>query len=84
MILLFGAQLGYENFTNTFILSKNLASALINTEIIDKKLINNFVSSWVKIITDPRSWSLFLLFGLISNYYEDERKFYYLLYMARH
>lgn len=37
MILRFGAQLGYEG-PNAFILSKNLASALVDTDIIDRKL----------------------------------------------
>lgn len=40
IIFYFGAQLGYKS-PNAFIISKNLASALANTGIIDKKLVND-------------------------------------------
>lgn len=40
MILCFEAQLGYES-PDAFILSKNLASALVDTDIINKKLMED-------------------------------------------
>lgn len=38
MIIRFGAELGYDEPTDALIFSKNLSSALVDTEIIDKKL----------------------------------------------
>lgn len=38
MIIRFGAELGYDGPTDALIFSKNLLSALVDTEIIDKKL----------------------------------------------
>ena len=52
MILRFGAQLGYEG-PNAFILSKNLASALADTEIIDKKLAEDLRCRRVEKVTNP-------------------------------
>ncbi len=47
MILCFGAELGYEGLSNAFIVSDNLASALKDLAIIEKKLQEDLASGRV-------------------------------------
>ncbi len=47
MILHFGAELGYKGLSNAFILSDNLASALKDQAIIEKKLQEDLASGHV-------------------------------------
>lgn len=54
MILYFRAQLGYK-CSEAFILSNNPASALVNTEIIDKKLANDLRIGRVDKVAKPTS-----------------------------
>lgn len=69
MILRFKVELGYQGLQDTFILSKNLASALENPTIIDNKLAENlalrqvirvtslplFISSPLRLVPKPDS-----------------------------
>ncbi len=45
MIRQFKVKFGYKNLNNIFITLKNLALALIDTKIINKKLANNLISN---------------------------------------
>ena len=51
MILRFGAELGYEGPRDAFILSNNLASALKDPAIIDKKLSEDILLRRVMEVT---------------------------------
>lgn len=51
MIRCLVVELGYKD-SDDFILSKNLVSALMETEIIEKKLVNDFRNSKVEEVAD--------------------------------
>ena len=55
MILRFGAELGYKGPSNVFILSDNLASALKDPTIIEKKLQEDLALGRIVYILDPPS-----------------------------
>ena len=77
MILRFGAQLGYEG-PNAFILSKNLASALADTEIIDKKLAEDLRCRRVKEVTIPIMPFISSPLDLVSKHDGGWRKIHHL------
>lgn len=69
MILRFGAQLGYEG-PDTFILSKNLASALADTGIIDKNLADDLRCHRVEEVTNPTLPFISSPLGLVPKHDE--------------
>ena len=81
MILCFGIQLGYEG-PNTFILSKNLASALADTEIIDKKLAEDLRCRRVKKVTNLISLFISSLLGFVPKYNGGWRKIHHLSHLV--
>lgn len=68
MILCFGAQLGYEDPADAFILLKNLASAFKDTEIIDKKLADDLTSRWMEKIANSTPPFISSPLGLVSKH----------------
>ncbi len=79
MILRFGAQLGYEGL-NAFILSKNLASALADTGIIDKKLAEDLRCRRVEEVTNPTLPFISSPLGLVPKHDGGWRKIHHLSY----
>ena len=77
MILRFGAQLGYEG-PNAFILSKNLASALADTEMIDKKLAEDLRCRRVEEVTIPTMPFISSPLGLVPKHDGGWRKIHHL------
>lgn len=73
MILCFGAQLGYKG-PEALILSKNLASALVDTEIIDKKLADDLKSRKVEEVLNPNLPFISSPLGLIPKHDRGWRK----------
>lgn len=53
IIVRFGAELGYKSLCNTFIHLKNLASALEDKKIIDKKLSKYLKNRGIKEVIAP-------------------------------
>ncbi len=78
MILRFGAQLGYEGPTDAFILSKNLASALVDTEIINKKLYEDLANCQVEEVGNPTPPFISSPLGLVPKHDGGWRKFHHL------
>lgn len=68
MILQFGAQLSYEGPTDSFILSKNLASTLVHIEMIDKKLAIDLVNGQVEKVNNPSPPFLSSLLSLMPKH----------------
>ena len=77
MILCFGAQLGY-NGPETLILSKNLASALVDTEIIDKKLADDLKCRKVENVLNPTLPFISSPLGLVPKHDEGWKKIHHL------
>ncbi len=77
MILRFGAQLDYEG-PNTFILSKNLMSALADTGIIDKKLAEDLRCRQVEKVTNPTLPFISSPLGLVPKHDGGWRKIHHL------
>lgn len=78
MILCFGAELEYKGLS-TFILSDNLALALQNSTIIEKKLKKDLVSGRVTQVQDPSTPSFsYLPLGLVLKHDRGWRKIYHL------
>lgn len=73
MILCFGGQLSLEE-PKAFILSKNLALALVDTEIVDKKLLDNLKSSKVEKVPHLISLFIFTPLGFVPQYDEGWKK----------
>lgn len=73
MIFRFRALLGYRS-SKTFILSKNLASVLVDTELINKKLADDLRICRVEEVTMPTSPFISFSFGLIPKYDESWKK----------
>lgn len=67
IIICFRAHLGYEG-PNAFILSKNLASALVDTEIIDKKLADDLRCCRVEKVTNSTLPFIFSPLGLVLKH----------------
>ena len=78
MILCFRAQLGYES-SDTFILSKNLVSVLVDIDIIDKKLVEDLENGRV-IEVNPTLPFIFSPLGLIPKHDGGWRKIYHLFH----
>lgn len=83
LILRFGAQLGYKGPTNAFIFSKNLASALMDTEIIDKKLTKDLASGRMIKVINLSPPFIFSPLGLMPKYNRGWKKIYHLLHLVR-
>lgn len=77
MILCFGAQLGYEG-PKTFILSKNLASVLVDTKIIDRKLADDLRSRKVEEVSNPTLPFISSPLGLVPKHDGGWRKIHHL------
>lgn len=77
MILRFGAQLDYKG-PEAFILSKNLASALVDTGIIDKKLANDLRCRRVEELTNPTLPFISTPLGLVPKHSGGWRKIHHL------
>lgn len=73
MIFYFEVQLGYKDF-QVFILLKNLASALIDTEIIDKKLVDDLRISQLEKVAKPTSLFISFPLRLVFKYDREWRK----------
>ena len=77
MILRFGAELGYESPLNTFILLDNLASALRDPLIIDKKLTEDPALGQVVKVGKPILSFICLPLGLLPKHDGGWRKIYH-------
>lgn len=77
MILCFGAQLGYEG-PDVFILSQNLALALVDTGIIDKKLVENLKNSPAEEVANPIPPFISFPLGLVPKHDGGWRKIHHL------
>ena len=73
MIFCFGAQFGYKG-TNAFILLKNLALALADTGIIDKKLAEDVRCRRVEEVTNPILLFISSPLGLVPKHDGGWRK----------
>ncbi len=84
MIVCFEAELGYEGPSNAFILSNNLASALKDPAIVEKKLRDNLASGRVmqvqELLTPP---FIYLPLGLVPKQDESWRKIHHLSHPQR-
>ena len=78
MILRFGAELGYEDPPNAFILSDNLASALQDPAIIEKKLPEDLASSRVSEVQQPHSPFICSPLGLVLKHDGGWRRIHHL------
>lgn len=81
MIFRFGAELWYEGPLDAFIISDNLASALEEPAIIDKKLIKDLATSRVVEVTKPTSPFISSLLGLVSKHNEGWQKIHHLSHL---
>lgn len=77
MIIRFGAELGYKGPTDALILSKNLSSALVDTEIIDKKLRDDLELQRVVEVSPERPFICSSL-GLVPKHDGGWRKIHHL------
>lgn len=68
--------------TNTFILSKNLVLALVDANIIDKKMTNDLASGQVELVTDPRSLFISSPLGLVHKHNRSWRRIHHLSHLA--
>lgn len=80
MILYFGAELEYQGPYDAYILLKNLASALEDMAIIDKKLIKDLALSKVVEVVKPISLFICFLLELVSKHDGGWRRIHHLLY----
>lgn len=78
MILRFGAELGYEGPSNAFILSDNLASALKDPAIIEKKLQEDLASGCVSPVQQPRPPFICSPLGLVPKHDGGWRRIHHL------
>ncbi len=74
MILRFGAELGYQGLLNPFILSDNLASALKDPAIIEKKLKEDLASGRMLVVQKPRLPFICLPPSLVPKHDEGLRR----------
>lgn len=79
MIFHFGAQFDYKG-PKTFILSKNLASVLVDIEIIDKKLAEDLRIERVEEVAKPISPFSSSLPGLMPKHDRGWREIHHLSY----
>ncbi len=77
MIIRFGAKLDYKGPTDILILSKNLSLALVDIEIIDKKLRNDLELQWVVEVSPERPFICSPL-GLVPKHDGGWRKIHHL------
>ncbi len=77
MVIRFGVELGYEG-PNAFILSDNLASALEDPTIIEKKLQEDLASGRVTPVYRPCRPFICSLLGLVPNHGGGWRRVHYL------
>ncbi len=66
MVLRFGGELGYEG-PDAFILSDNLASALEDPTIIEKKLREDLASGRITLVHQPSCPFICFLLGLVTK-----------------
>lgn len=81
IILCFEIKLGYQSSPNTYILSKNLASALKNSAIIEKKLIEDLVLGKLMEVVKPISPFISSPLGLVPKHDRGWKKIYHFLYL---
>ncbi len=84
MIIRFVVELGYERPTDAFILSENLASALEDTEIIDKKLRDDLALSRVVKVKAPASPFISCPLGLVPKHDSGWGKIHHLSHPRSH
>ena len=77
MVLRFGAELGYEG-PDAFILSDNLASALEDLTIIDKKLQEDLASGRVTLVHQPSRPFICSPLGLVPKHDGGLRRIHHL------
>lgn len=82
MILCFRAELGYKNPSNAFILLKNLVSALVDEDIIDKKLLEDHKNRRVEEVINPTPLFISFLLGLVPKYNGSWRKIHHLSHLV--
>lgn len=76
IILYFGAQFGYKE-PNISILSKNLASALVDTGIIDKKVAEDLRYCRIEEVINPTLPFISFSLGLVPKHNGSLRKIYH-------
>lgn len=81
MILCFAAQLGYKK-PKAFILSKNLEPALVDPQIIDKKLAKDLKSQRVEEVAKSISLLISSPLKLVPKYNKGQRKIHHLSHLV--
>lgn len=82
MIVRFGVELGYKGPTDAFILSKNLSSALVDTDIIDKKLCEDLALKRIIEVKAPTPPFIASPLGLVPKHDGGWRKIHHLSHPA--
>ncbi len=80
MVLRFREELGYEG-PDAFILSDNLASALEDPTIIEKKIQEDLASGCVTLVHQSNRPFIFSPLGLVSKYDRGWKRIHYLLHV---